>query len=309
MQIFAYDPFRHAEAVFQLWSRTLGSTYPVDRETFLAHTLACLLGRPTGAFVALARAEIIGFALTACGGESGFLEALLVAPEQQRQGVGKSLLAHAEEQLRQEGCRKLWVGRGADRFWTALPQDLPNAAAFFAATGFVAQNEVCDLVVDLREDGPPVYQDRLRDAGAEIVPCTRGMLPEVLDFEQAEFPGWVTGILRFAAKGEEANVLVVRTAAEIVGTIHTFPPRSRVAGPNLVWRATFPGPLGGYGAVGIAEAWRGKGLGIAMCEAAGQSVRAAGADFCFIDWTTIVDFYARAGAQVWRRFTMMAKGL
>jgi len=198
MQIFAYDPFRHAEAVFQLWSRTLGSTYPVDRETFLAHTLACLLGRPTGAFVALARAEIIGFALTACGGESGFLEALLVAPEQQRQGVGKSLLAHAEEQLRQEGCRKLWVGRGADRFWTALPQDLPNAAAFFAATGFVAQNEVCDLVVDLREDGPPVYQDRLRDAGAEIVPCTRGMLPEVLDFEQAEFPGWVTGILRFA---------------------------------------------------------------------------------------------------------------
>jgi len=46
-----------------------------------------------------------------------------------------------------------------------------------------------------------------------------------------------------------------------------------------------------------------------MCEAAGQSVRAAGADFCFIDWTTIVDFYARAGAQVWRRFTMMAKGL
>jgi len=309
MEIRALDPLRHGEAILQLWNRVLGDRYPVDGETFLAHALACLMGRPAGGLVALDGEEPVGFALTARGGETGFLEALFVAPEQQRRGIGRKLVERCEAQLRQEGCRKLWVGRGPDRFWTALPTDLSEAAAFFAALGFAPQSEVVDLVIDLREDRVPVYQDRLRAVGAEVVPCTREMLPEVLAFEQREFPGWVAGILRSAAKGEEANVLVVRTPDEIVGTIQTFPPQSRVPGANLVWRGCFPGPLGGYGAVGIAQAWRGKGLGIAMCEAAGQAVRDQGAEFCFIDWTTIVDFYARAGARVWRRFTMMGKDL
>jgi hypothetical protein len=46
-----------------------------------------------------------------------------------------------------------------------------------------------------------------------------------------------------------------------------------------------------------------------MCEAAGNRLREQGAVHCFIDWTTIVDFYARVGARIWRRFTMMSKDL
>jgi hypothetical protein len=46
-----------------------------------------------------------------------------------------------------------------------------------------------------------------------------------------------------------------------------------------------------------------------MCEVAGERMRHAGADTCFIDWTAIVDFYARVGARVWHRFTMMEKDL
>lgn len=309
MDIRVYDPLRHAEGVFALWKQTLGDTYPVDRDTFLAHVLACTLGRPAGALVACDGEQPVGFALTAANGETGFLEALLVKPDNQGQGIGGDLLEQAEINLCGEGCRKVWLGRGPDRFWTGLPSDLPAAGEFFAAHGYAAQSQVCDLVIDLREKRPVLYRDRLERAGAEVVPCTRDLLPAVLAFEQREFPGWVAGLLRLAAKGEEAQILVVRKAEEIIGTIQTFAPNSRALGANLVWRETFPGPLGGYGAVGIAKTWRGSGLGIAMCEAAGIAVRAAGADFCFIDWTTIVDFYARVGARVWRTFTMASKDL
>jgi GNAT superfamily N-acetyltransferase len=309
MEIRPFDLLWDASAAFVLWEKVLGQRYPLDAETFLAHADACLRGRPGGASVAVEGTELVGFSLTERNGESGFLHALLVAPDKQRQGIGLALLRATESQLRDEGCRKLWLGRGPERLWTALPEDLPEAAAFFAAQGFGAESEVCDLAIDLREQPGNLYQDRLAAAGVEVVPCTREMLPEVLAFEQREFAGWMSGILRFAAKGEEENVLVVRNDEEIVGTIQTFPPGSRAAGPNLVWRAAFDDTLGGYGAVGIAKAWRGKGLGIAMCEAAGNRLREQGAVHCFIDWTTIVDFYARVGAKIWRRFTMMGKAL
>jgi len=309
MQIRPFDLLRDSEAACALWDEALGARYPLDRETFLAHALACLMGRPSGAFLAVEDEQPIGFALTERSGTSGYLQALVVSPTHQRRGVGAKLLDQCENQLRSEGCRKLWLGRGSSRLWTALPDDLPEATAFFGNAGFAAESEVCDLVIDLRETLSVSYRDRLAAAGAEVVPCSREMLADVLAFEQREFTGWVSGILRLAAKGEEENVLVVRVGEEIVGTIQTFPPNSRSAGPNLAWRAAFDGPLGGYGAVGIAKAWRGKGLGIAMCEAAGDSLREAGAEFCHIDWTTIVDFYARVGSRVWRRFTMMGKGL
>lgn len=309
MQIRPFDLVRDGEAAFALWTEALGDTYPLDQETFLAHALACLMGRPTGAFLAVESEQAIGFALTERSGESGYLQALVVSPTRQRQGVGAKLLNQCEGQLRSEGCEKLCLGRGSSRLWTALPDDLPQARAFFDAHGFLPQSEVVDLVIDLREPLAVSYRDRLTAAGAEVVPCTREMLPDVLAFEEREFSGWVSGILRLAAKGEEESVLVVRVGEEIIGTIQTFSPDSRTAGPNLAWRAAFDGVLGGYGAVGIAESWRGKGLGIAMCEAAGDSLRKAGAEFCHIDWTTIADFYARVGSQVWRRFTMMSKEL
>lgn len=309
MDIRVFDPLRHAEGVFSLWEQALGDTYPVDRETFLAHVLASTLGRPAGALVAVADETPVGFVLVAANGETGFVEVLLVKPDAHRQGIGRALLGQAEQSLSAEGCRKVWLGRGPNRFWTGLPEDLPVAAAFFKATGYAPQNQVSDLVIDLREERPVRYRERLADAGAEVVPCTREMLAAVLAFEQREFPGWVSGILRLAAQGEERQVLVVRIGDEIVGTIQTFAPDSRTLGANLAWRAAFPGALGGYGAVGIAKSRRGSGLGIAMCEAAGLAVRAQGADFCFIDWTTIVDFYARVGARVWRTFTMASKDL
>ena len=297
------------EATFAVWTEALGKAYPLDGETFLAHALPCLMGRPEGAFLAIADGQAVGFALTACSGDSGYLHALAVRPEHQRRGIGGALLRRCEEQLRAEGCRRLHLGRGPERFWTALPVDLPDAAAFFGAAGFESQSEVVDMAIDLRGQPCDLHAGRLAAAGAEVAPCPRELLPAVLAFEQREFPGWVSGILKLAAAGEERNVLVVRAGAEIVGTIQTFPPDSRAAAANLVWRRLFPGPLGGYGAVGIAKAWRGKGLGVAMCEAAGNAVRRAGAEFCFIDWTTIVDFYARVGAKVWRRFAMMEKAL
>jgi hypothetical protein len=46
-----------------------------------------------------------------------------------------------------------------------------------------------------------------------------------------------------------------------------------------------------------------------MCEAAAAHVEKEGASCCYIDWTVIVDFYRKVGAEPWRAFTMAEKPL
>jgi len=67
--------------------------------------------------------------------------------------------------------------------------------------------------------------------------------------------------------------------------------------------------LGGYGAVGIAKAHRGCGWGKLLCGGAGAWVQAHGGTHAYIDWTGLVDFYAKVGARTWRSFSQGQKSL
>jgi len=316
MTIRVFDASRDSAGVLGLWERALPA-YPIQPNTFLQRTAGNQNYRHGDGLLAVAGRRIIGFALAevvrptgAPAAGTAHLAVLLVAPEARRQGVGRALLTALETQLRAAGCTKVVLGRGPARFWTGVPEDLPEATAFFQHLGYTATSRACDLVVPLRNYAASLrYQDRLKAAGAEVVSATPALLPALLEFEYREFAGWAPGILRLAANGDLANVLVVRCGETIIGSILTCTHDTGWRYANQVWERVIGDRLAGYGAVGIAKSRRGEGLGAAMCEAAAAYVAAKGADACFIDWTGIPDFYRRVGAEVWRWHAMAEKAL
>jgi GNAT superfamily N-acetyltransferase len=303
--------------VLRLWDEALGDRYPIHAATFLQRTGGNQNYRPGDGVVATIGRDVVGFGLAeavrVAGGRAestGYIAALMVSPGHRRRGIGRGVLGALEERLRTAGCTKAAVGRGPARFWTGVPEDLPEATAFFRHLGYAPGGRVCDLLVPLANCAASLrYQDRLEAVGARVVSATTELLPALLDFEYREFAGWAPAILRMAANGDLANVLVVKAPRGIIGSIQTHTPDTGWRYPNQVWDRLIGGRLGGYGAVGIARDCRGLGLGAAMCEAAAAYVESGGATACFIDWTGIPDFYRRVGADVWRWHTMAEKGL
>jgi ribosomal protein S18 acetylase RimI-like enzyme len=84
-------------------------------------------------FVARDAARIIGTAMAGYDGHRGWVYSVAVHPEHQRRGVGRALLARAEEALRGLGCPKVNLQvRATNR----------AVIAFYQRCGFVVEERV-----------------------------------------------------------------------------------------------------------------------------------------------------------------------
>jgi GNAT superfamily N-acetyltransferase len=83
----------------------------------------------------------------------------------------------------------------------------------------------------------------------------------------------------------------------IVGTLLATDQRH----PQL-WRELLGKDSGTIGAVGVAEAARGRGVGTSMVAYACEQLRDRGVRNCHIGWTTELSFYGRLGFQPWRQY-------
>ncbi|OPZ28917.1 MAG: Mycothiol acetyltransferase [Lentisphaerae bacterium ADurb.BinA184] len=311
-----FAPLLHARAAFELWERTLGAQYPVSERVFLSRAVHNPVLEPGDGLVALAGRRLVGFALAEVGRtssgvrENASVAAILVDPQWQRHGVGTLLLKALENRVRACGCRRITTGMGVYRFWTGIPEDLPGARAFFARHGYCPEHRSPDMTIPLGNYAmTPELLAKGAAASARVTNLTPDTIPAFMRFQQREFPGWCPNMVALIQAGDIENILAVVRGDEVIGSISCFTPGSRYRGSNLVWERCFSGRLGGYGAVGIAKDWRGKGLGALMSRAAAVHVQSHGADICYIDWVGPVDFYRRLGADVWRWFDQLAKKL
>lgn len=314
-----YDPLRDYAGIAELWRDTLGSAYPVTHRVLWPR----IVGRHTlesgDGWVACQGKRLVGFGLAELdravltGGIQASVQAILVAPEGQRQGIGTALLDRIEKRARAAGVDLIRPGSSCWRFWTGIPEDLPGARAFFRRHGYQDDYAAVDLFGDLTPDTP---DDRagsvLENLGIEAESLTDLNLGAVYDFLSREQPSWRRSMLMMVEAGDLKNVLVFRKGTEWVGSIQTYTPASRYRGANVVWEGRYRPGLGGFGAVLIAKAWRGKGLGAALCQAAARHIRQAGATGCYIDWTnrTLSDkLYSKVGTSICTTFAMCSKKL
>jgi ribosomal protein S18 acetylase RimI-like enzyme len=119
--IVQFDTQRHSAQVDLLWEKVFG-----DEATSMTPDLVIEKDMKSDkglSFVALSGKSVIGAIMAGYDGHRGWIYAIAVLPNYQRQGIGSSLLAFAEQRLSALGCRKINLqtmegNEAAERFFS-----------------------------------------------------------------------------------------------------------------------------------------------------------------------------------------------
>lgn len=311
-----FEPEKDLAAVVGLWQRCFGESWPVTESIFSQVMCSHPAFRSGDHIVACDKEKIVGFVgtqvyrtATAPAPETGGIACLFVEPDKRRRGIGGALHQAALEHLKDQGIQRVMLGGGSIfRFWPGIPDNLESCKPFFEKMGWRNFHACCDLVRDVRDyEIPEALRRRMSEQEIELRPAKPEDAQAVLDFEQEEFPGWHAEYALKAALGDYQDILVaVEKGKTVVGVLALFTPQSHYLAVNRVWQALLGEDNGGMGAVGVAEAQRGRDIGIALVAWGSDILRRRGVRMSHIDWTGLVDFYGKAGYKPWRWYATPA---
>ncbi len=310
-----------------IWNRAAGKVFPVT-PALMAEITTCdpsfepgdlLFGgahgdRPHGFAIAKRfRRQVLG---GEDHGDAGFVSLLAVDPTFAGQGLGSALLAAAEDSLRQDGATRAILGGSYFHALPGVPAELAPAIGFFERAGYRAGKTVWDVARDVKDFVvPPEVRATMAAGGIEarLVVTERSMSYEpirtaaLLEFLAAEFPGrWLFDVAFSLGRAEApASVVVLFDGLRAVGFAHLHPPRSP---GSLRWQGFDP-EVAAIGPVGVARAYQGRGLGLAVVAIAAEVLRKQKARRVVIDWTDLLGFYGRLGFAPWLSYQLMEKPL
>jgi beta-N-acetylhexosaminidase len=278
---------RDEAAVVALWEEALGDHWPV--------VTAALARRLRSAFVAERAGVPLGLVATAHdGGPQGAVTALLVRPGERGGGVGTRLLDAAVAALRAQGASSITLGGlPGPYFWPGVPTNLPGAQAFLERRGAAFSDVRIDMTLDLR--GYRVPTEVIERPGVHLALAAAADAAEVLAFETRHFPRWVGSYRGALDAGRFDEVLLARDGdGALVGTAMVERPD-----PAFAWDRLLPG-AGELGVVGVAEAARGRGVGLALSARGCQILAERGTPVVYLAWVWSAGWYAQLGFRIWR---------
>lgn len=313
-------PYRSemAPELLAIWRAAVGEGYPIMPDLFKANTEGDPNFTAEDLMVASEGHRLVGFLLTkryrgdfpGCEryADVGYLALMAVHPEFQRQGIGGALLDRGEATLRAEGSRRLILGGSFFHFLPGLPSDAEAARVFLEKRGYEALKDVYDVRRSL-DDGfvMPDIARALSATDVSVRPYRPGEERALLDFLVAEFPGrWAQDTAYFLEQGKPiGEVLGVFQGDHPKGFAHLNPPGS----PGAKRWAGFKPNMAALGPIGVGEALKGRGLGLALLVKGIELLQASGTTEMVIDWTDLLDFYARVGFKPWMRYTLARKAV
>ena len=225
----------------------------------------------------------------------GHIAAIAVRPEYRRQGLGQTLLTETEAYLHENGADHFFVGENFRHYFPGIPKQSADALNFFQAAGYTLGVTEVDL------DGPldPAVFERAIAAAREVT-FRQGLPGEetaLLDFLKRSFPGrWYYDTNLYLQQGGlmEDISLVFDRSGTVQGFLLSYRPGGKIIGPGRFWLANKE-EWGGIGPLGLSPEMRGLGAGLGVVGAGMRHLYEHGLKFARIDWTTLVDFYKRAG--------------
>jgi GNAT superfamily N-acetyltransferase len=272
-----------------LWHEVFGDQWPFTPDLMQRAIIVPGGTQPREVLLAERDGRLVGFAVlehdpsAPMGSRTGCLVALGVVPQARRRGIGSELHRVALDQFLAYGVRTLQLGGGSPRLWPGVPHALPEARAFFAAQGWIADDTTVDMIQHLGAyETPPALRERSLVLEIHVDVVATEQLDELLAFIAREFPSWLEDYRRIAALA-------------LYG--HWSSP-SRL---DIPWQALLGADLGGAGVVGIAALQR-QGIGTALMVRANEILRERGVGNSLVCWTWATDFYARVGYQVWQTY-------
>jgi predicted N-acetyltransferase YhbS len=208
----------HLSAIVSIWNDACDNDLAVTPRFIEYNTQP-----PTGAIqtgrIAMQNDQPVGFVLATAlphdpqtsPPQVGWIDALAVLGNRQRQGIGAALLAWGEDWLSAQGCTRFRLGGGLHPFAPGYPTEL-NKVEFFCKRGYAKRAEsehVWDVARDLHD-----YTPAPRAIDATIRPAQAGDENAILEFFAREFSGrWRYEFQEFLrARGRMSDYLILLTA-------------------------------------------------------------------------------------------------
>ncbi len=318
LELFEATNANHVSGCVSIWNAACGASLTIN-SPFVEYNTHPATGAVQAGRVALRYNEPVGFVLASAlpndpqtsSPEVGWIDAIAVVPQFQRQGIGSDLLAWAEQWLREQGCTRARLGGSLRPFVPGYPTELGNAQ-FFRARGFAERTgsaRVWDVARDLHNYARNP-KDPARPFGFECHTAQSGDESALVEFLAREFPGrWRFEFQEFwRASGRMADWIILTTQRGVDGFAKLCFEDS-ITPINRVYPWNLPRPWGQLGPIGVSQDVRGKGFGGALLDAALCHLRERGVRGCVIDWTDLVDFYAKFGFARYREYLMMIKSI
>lgn len=310
---------RHHRSVAEIWSQACGTCFTISPD-FVGYNLDAVAGiRQEGRFTVDAGGDVAGFVIASLlTGDArtsppthGWIDAIAVLPEYQARGHGSELLQWAEEWLSAQGCTDVSLGASIRTFAPGLPPDLLSEL-FFRARGYASgegaeRKLIWDVAADLAHYETPSEQ---REVDGAVRAAGPGDEKALLAFLEREFPGrWRFESREYVGRGGRiSDFMLLWTERGVDGFCWlTFEDSQRPL--ERYYPYGLPRPWGQLGPIGVSRDRRSLGYGAAVLDAGLRRLQDNGVRGCVIDWTNLLDFYAKFGFSPYREYLPMSKRL
>ncbi len=319
MQLQPLDPVNpgHLSAVVSIWNAACGRDLSITPR-FASYNLQPAQGEIQAGCMAVDNGATVGFVLCSAlpsdpatsPPEVGWMDAIAVLPEARSQGTGRQLVAWAENWLREERCTQMRLGGSLRPFVAGYPVEL-GSEEFFRRRGFEARAGG-EYVWDVARDLADYASGTCRNISPTPVirPAQNGDEKTLLEFFQREFPGrWRFKFETFLRGGGRLSDWIVLLTEQGVDGFARLAFEDSLQPLERFYPQRLPRPWGQLGPIGVSKDRRGQGYGGALLDAGLRHLRGRGVRGCVIDWTGLLDFYAKFGFKPYRQYVILLKTL
>ncbi|MFA6519032.1 MAG: GNAT family N-acetyltransferase [Candidatus Shapirobacteria bacterium] len=277
--------------ILYLWNQVLVDKWPIEKERLIDRV------RNGFNFVAIENNRIVGFINGQYNGSKGQITLVMVDKNYQRKGVGMELLKVAKECLHKFGAKEVFIGCGAgDYFWPGVPTNLPDAISFFKKNGLKVEESNLDMAGNLENyQTPKEIMERIKDLNLVFTTLKVKEAGGLITFEKTCFPEWTKFFENAIREEHYENIFIVKDSEKILGSAMLLGEK------GFVWSKLL-NKAGGFGALGVAENQRDKGIGLALAAKATEVLKDRGVKNSFLGWTYLDKWYGKLGYKVWREY-------
>lgn len=315
MQMVAWKSGRLSELV-AFWNEEIGADFPMREALFRQNSFDDVnVDQDASQIVLDEKSNIIGFIVAkrwkekinvGMDSKRGWIQTVLVASAHRKKGIGTQLLTAAEIKLKEQGINEIQLGGDPFHYFPGVPSQETQAQKFFENRGYKKRMDTYDLINHLEKTYPIPNLDSV-----EFSILKPEEKEDLIAFFHQSFPGrWeYEAIKYFELNGEGREFVVLKKNKDIIGFCRINDANSPYIAQNVYWSPLFNTEVGGIGPLGIAEAERKNGYGIAIVQAAMAFLQERNIKSMIIDWTGLIDFYGKLDFKPWKEYGIYLKDI
>ena len=291
----------------KIWNEEMGYVYPISFNSFNQNIINYV---DKDILIAYDEEKVVGFIFLKRFDDTTFVDytknlyvsLFYVSKKYRRLGIGSKLFDFAEEI---KDGRDIIIGKDIDNFFPGVATDFDNLTdLWLEKRGFTGKRYTHDLI----SHNPYIFEPKNKSIKYQY--CTDEQKDELIQMIQKNNWGrWaVEADLYFKNKGKNDNdaYIVGMYEDKIVAFARINTYNMDLSAYNVMWKERFD-CLGGFGPLGVDRDFRKQGIGFDMISVSINCLKSKGVNSIILDWTGLMEFYAKFNFEVWKSYKYMSK--